>query len=594
MAFADKPVWTIRPNWKEGVLERLEWLTDVLVSDTGVEQRRSVRLTPRRSFEITVHPTDTDRAYLDLLLHRLGSKSWLFPLWHDQAVLDMAADIGSSALSFDNTFREFQDGGQALLYFDARTWEVVDITSQTDDGIALDAETEQRWPKGTKVYPLRSAVLRSDTSLSALTSRVGQSVLLFELEGENEWPDGIGDEMVMYQGSPLLTREPNRSREITTDHVRLTEEMDAETGRRYRVDSAGRAFYVQSHNWMVQGREAQAGFRSFLYALAGRQKRVFLPTFNDDLVLAAPANATQAFVRIQDNGLALVNGGSPIPGRAVWWTGKEVVRHVDFLAPGGPGEAKPALQSPLAHSYPEGASWSFLAPARLDQDSIELHHHTDSDGTMECAAGFHTYLDARDASGSNFNPIPLAAKTSGTCGSLIGSNPCAHLDRDCGDITTIFLQVYDPCRFSAPPADFSIDVPHPMMIAVPLWSNGQPLSGQYVVAGPNQYGIPTGTVLCQWGGGVLTTQVPLFLYTRSGVRFTWYAYGTWPSGMCPDFIPGGGPLRPEKAYIMGGVPRPSDCKILPLPVLDIRYIGYAAHDWTWEFNQYLDERDYFP
>ena len=61
MAIPDLPVWTIRPNWKGGILERLEWLTDVLASDTGVEQRRSVRPTPRRSFEITVNPTRNER-----------------------------------------------------------------------------------------------------------------------------------------------------------------------------------------------------------------------------------------------------------------------------------------------------------------------------------------------------------------------------------------------------------------------------------------------------------------------------------------------------------------------------------------------------
>ena len=43
----DQPLWTIRPNWRNGVLERLEWLTNVISGETGVEQRRSVRPSPR-------------------------------------------------------------------------------------------------------------------------------------------------------------------------------------------------------------------------------------------------------------------------------------------------------------------------------------------------------------------------------------------------------------------------------------------------------------------------------------------------------------------------------------------------------------------
>jgi hypothetical protein len=45
------PVFLSRPNWKSGITERLEWQTDVMISETGAEQRRPVRTYPRRSIE---------------------------------------------------------------------------------------------------------------------------------------------------------------------------------------------------------------------------------------------------------------------------------------------------------------------------------------------------------------------------------------------------------------------------------------------------------------------------------------------------------------------------------------------------------------
>lgn len=421
----DLPVWTIRPNWKTGVLERLEWLTDVLASDTGIEQRRSVRPSPRRSFEITVNPTRQDRAYLDLVLHRLGAADWLFPLWHDQARLSDRALAGNRALAFDNTFREFEDGGYAIIYGSTFEWEVVQVAAQTADGITLTADLENDWSARAKVFPLRRARVSGTTAIAALTSRVGQSVLLFQLTDANDYPEMAGDAMVEYMGSPLLTVAPNRISEITTDHVRLLDEVDNQVGKTYRVDTANRAFAIQSHNWQVRGREAQSNFRSFLYTLRGRQRMVWLPTYNEDVVLTR--DSTPSRVTIERVGLRYVGGNSPMPGRTRLWTGSEVALIGTLPAPPSASEEVLGLALPLQAAYTAGEAWSYLQAARSNQDSIELHHYADSEGTFECTSSFQTFAEGRDPSGVSYQPVPVAAKIDEPCGSPVGLNPCSRV-----------------------------------------------------------------------------------------------------------------------------------------------------------------------
>lgn len=411
----DLPVWTIRPNWSQGILERLEWLTDVLGSDTGFEQRRAVRLSPRRSFEITVNPTRADRSYLDLILHRLGSEEWLFPLWHDQAVLSSSALAGQSAVLFDNTFREFRDGDYAILYASTFQWEVVQIDSQTDDGALLAVALDADWPRGSRLFPLRRCTIQTDTTLKALTSRVGESVLLFQVNESNDYAESFGD-MPVFGGYPVLTIEPNRSQEITSDQVRFFDEQDGDLGVRYRTDKVGRSFAVQSHNWQLRGRQAQAAFRSFLYALRGRQGAIWLPTFNDDLILTKALPAGQNVATFEHVGMYYVGSGGPIPGRARLWTGSEMALIASLPPPQSDFEEKATLIAPVAQSYAPGASWAFLQPARLDTDTIELQHHTDSDGVMESGATFRVFADGRNGSGTNYNPIPVSAMIPGTCG----------------------------------------------------------------------------------------------------------------------------------------------------------------------------------
>ena len=72
----DLPIWTFRPNWSGGVTERLEWLTDVLPSRVGAEQRRGLRLSPRRSLEFQLLLHGEERTFFDLMLQALGSSDF--------------------------------------------------------------------------------------------------------------------------------------------------------------------------------------------------------------------------------------------------------------------------------------------------------------------------------------------------------------------------------------------------------------------------------------------------------------------------------------------------------------------------------------
>ena len=409
------PVWTVRPNWKGGVLERLEWLTDVLTSSTGVEQRRALRPSPRRSIEITINPTQNERSFVDLLLHKLGSNEWLFPLWFDKARLSVAAELGADRIDFDNTFREFTDGGLALIYKDAFTWEVVSIGGQDSFGLDLDVPLDAAWGKTVAVYPLRRARLQNETELRALSSRVGESVLLWTITEANDYPEVMPD-VQTFEGMPVLTIAPNRAQDITGTHTRLSVERDNQTGIPYRVDSAGRAFQVQSHSWMLVGRQAQSEFRSMLYWLRGRQRAVWLPSFNEDFVTSRASALASLNLDIQKIGLAYAGG--LIPGRDVVRVNGTPARITALGAPQSPQEERLRIGAGLTAAVPAGRRGSFMSPARLNQDGVEIMHHADTNGAAECSTTFKSFNDTRDIAGAIYYPIPLSAKNSQACGSI--------------------------------------------------------------------------------------------------------------------------------------------------------------------------------
>jgi len=79
------------------------------------------------------------------------------------------------------------------------------------------------------------------------------------------------------------------------------------------------------------------------------------------------------------------------------------------------------LATPLANAYAPGQLVSFMDVARLDQDTIEIQHHTDSDGVCEISGAFRTFRDGRDPSGTIDHPIPTAEMSLTPCGTPITS-----------------------------------------------------------------------------------------------------------------------------------------------------------------------------
>lgn len=419
MALPAIPIWTIRPNWRDGIRERLEWKTDVLESDNGTEQRRALRLSPRRAFEMVFNPVDQARSYFDLFLHRLVGEEFMLPLFHDKVLTTADRNPGNTSLAFDNTYREFMTDGYALLLGeDPFTFEVVEIVAQTAAGLTISALVNA-WPAGTTLHPLRSARLEDESSVAAITSRVGQSTLGFTLTQANDFMDGDWTDNLEYAATPVITKAPNRREPLDLRFLRKAEVLDNETGLVHMADLADRAFTVQIHSWLLRGRQEHAEFRSMLYRLRGRQRAVWLPSFNNDLVLARPTAAASANIDVKKIGYAYTGGIGVSGRRHILFRSDAAPIAAQIAAVGAPlaaTEERLVLSGPVGAILPAGRVASFLEIARLDTDAIEIQHLTDTNGVSECSTPFRSFLDERLEDDENSVPLPAGVMNDSACG----------------------------------------------------------------------------------------------------------------------------------------------------------------------------------
>ena len=418
MADIDLPVWSIPPNWSTPVTERLEWLTDVLQSRSMSEQRRAIRLTPRRFFEFKINPVGRVRSYFDQFAHRIADERMLLPIWHDKGKLTEASPEGDVSLEFDAEFMEFTDGGLALLWADPFNYEVVEIDMASSSGLQLTSGVQADWPKGSTIYPLRRAYLDPEISLSNLTSRVGESTLSFMLDTDNPYDPGV-EALPVYDGYPVTMLEPNRMDSLNQQFMRVMEELDNRIGRVRRVDENPRSFQTQFYNWKARGREEHHKLRQTLYRLNGRQKGVWMPSFNHDIVLAGNVGPSQGFLDIERIGYSTLGGA--IAGRDRLMIrdndGEQKIVRVNSSANQTATVERLALSAPAGFTADKERPGSFLSLVRLDQDIIEITHHTDSMGICEVSAAFRSFNGARVAPTILIQP-PVEA--------VMGDVPCGH------------------------------------------------------------------------------------------------------------------------------------------------------------------------
>lgn len=424
MADADLPVFSFRANWREPMAERLAFLTDVMAGRLGAEQRRSVRQTPRRTFEADFLLTGRERTFWDLFINSLGGAEVTAPLyWEVVSIPAALTALSSDRINFDTTSREwaYHTGLLAILVGEtALDYEVVEIAAVDAGGVDLAAPVERAWPRGTKLMPLRRAVLEQIGDLDHSTAGVATVSAQFRVIGPNPWVPAA-DDSPMYAGLPVFLSEPNWVDDLVASMDREIAMLDTDVGLTYQVDPLGRVLVGQAHRWFLTGRQKLAGFRDLIYRHRGRAGMFWLPTFKADFRLVNSPGAAATQIEVENVGY-LYTGG-PTSGReyiAIKHAGGTILRKVLSVVPGPTAATeKLNLDAALGLALSPGLvrRISFADVARFDTDEFEITHFGGVDAHHDVSALFRTFKNTRTSPEPISYPIAPATMNSAACGS---------------------------------------------------------------------------------------------------------------------------------------------------------------------------------
>lgn len=373
------PVLTVLPNWADGILERVSYLSSINESTTDAEQRRKMRVLPRRSFEASFLRDGARRARVDSFIAGIGSSEFMLPLWHEQ--LRMPYD-GSPVSSFtqvtwpDGTLanREFLPNSLALIINnDPDVYDVVKILTVVGDTITFKSAPQNLPGVRARIIPLRRARVIDSAEMENVTGQIGQTSVQFEvLDYETYAPEEDWGYC-----SPLFRFRVNWDRGVTVGHGRKVYEYDVATGVTEVVDPGQRDRTSTRFDLTLTGREETTAFRKFISAARGKTVRFWAPSGTDDLTLVADINGSfidakktgfaESFSVPQDSRMTLAivfRDGRPTLYRAIESVTQLSDRERFQLSVGVP---------PVSRSEIERVQ--FMIPSRFDQDSFEFKHH---------------------------------------------------------------------------------------------------------------------------------------------------------------------------------------------------------------------------
>lgn len=397
------PVFPIEHNWKNDIVETFEFLTNVMSSESGAEQRRKVRIFPRRIMSATFTEWDQDGRTLDIALSGLGQEPILVPLWFDKQGLPDLVKEGEYDIPGDYTDRlDFTPGRLMLLknpndYLDS---EVIVIKEVYDDKVVSARAIKKDWPRGTIIYPLSRARVNEVESISRQTSHTVETGVKFELldflKINGKWnftEDNAATEL------KVLTGVRNNWKEaVTIEMSRNVVIQDNAVSNSIIVDVGQNTYTTQRLQMMMIGRAEYCQFVRLMYAMSGQFRLFQFPTRTLDIKLARDIAHHEGFLACYPTGYTEFSGEKQhirqwvmialTSGRNVFARVISVKRDekLEYLV----------LEQAVGNIMKKDINMVCWCPiSRLGSDSVEIQHHTDLNGVCDSTLAINSFFNRR-------------------------------------------------------------------------------------------------------------------------------------------------------------------------------------------------------
>ncbi|WCZ66096.1 hypothetical protein phiA034_gene0013 [Aeromonas phage phiA034] len=287
------------PNWRNGVTETREYLTNIMTAYDQTEQRAALRDKPRNTmaYTLTMHGADASR--FDWVLTAAQAQVLLMPYWPMPFHLTAAAGNGATTLLLDGNLPPWVVAGEQLaLLYGGKSSVAVTVQAVAGKTVTIAAPgLPGAWPKGALVYPTWQVRAQDSVAAKRYTPTVTETAITLtrQITGAAVPVPAAAADMV-YDSLEVLTRDINWRDGQDVSMAWITELLDGQRGRTaYEVLSRVQQ-RTSSGSVLINGVDQANWWQAFYDRHKGRRGVFYAPTRSRDLPLVkSPTPAKSVF-----------------------------------------------------------------------------------------------------------------------------------------------------------------------------------------------------------------------------------------------------------------------------------------------------------
>lgn len=379
-------VFPFLADWKDGLTEELAWMSSVERAYDGGEQRRELRNAARKKFNYAIKFLDRHQtARFENILFGWQARNYAVPIPSSRTRLESNVGIGASALSMNTVDRGFYAGQPAVIMTGPDKFEAVEIDTVTDTGITLARPIVQNWLKGSYVFAAGAAHLQQQQPLNRVSSHYGTAQLDWDFEvtdANANTPSGAA--AVVYRSQEVYLAKPSRKPNPSFTFQDMFDVFGADdVGELDFEPTSDWPTIIRQHLYIYKTRAEIMAFRRFLKRRAGRVVPVWLPSWNDDFIIAANVDSSSSAIVVRDNGYrSFVNGHEARRDIAIFRYGVAlpIMLRITDVADNFDGTVNLIFDSTVGTTFTKEAVKQIchMNLFRLGSDSVTLQWHTDT------------------------------------------------------------------------------------------------------------------------------------------------------------------------------------------------------------------------